>query len=45
MSPKYQFFTLEALSQEAGFRSKSSFNLIFKKHTSMTPSQYKKRKT
>jgi len=40
---KFDHYTLEAISYEAGFKSKSSFNLIFKKHTGMTPSQYKKR--
>lgn len=28
---------------DAGFNSKSSFNNIFKKHTGLTPSQFKKR--
>lgn len=35
-------YTLLSIALEAGFNSKSSFNSIFKKHTNMTPSQYKK---
>ncbi len=33
-------YTIEALSQNAGFKSKSSFNAAFKKYTGKTPSQY-----
>lgn len=32
--------TLLALAFEAGFKSKSSFNRVFKQHTGMTPTQY-----
>lgn len=42
-SSKLKHYTLEAISSEAGFSSKSSFNTIFKKITGCTPSQYKKR--
>ncbi len=34
-------FTILALAFDAGFNSKTSFNTIFKKHTGMTPSQYR----
>ena len=34
-------FTLLAIGLEAGFNSKSSFNSVFKKHTGMTPSEFK----
>ena len=40
--PKYQHYTVLAVAFEAGFNSKSSFNLVFKKYTKMTPSQYRK---
>lgn len=34
-------FTLLTLALEAGFASKSTFNLVFKKHTGQTPSGYR----
>lgn len=37
-----QNLTLLAIAFDAGFPSKSTFNTIFKKHTGLTPSQYKK---
>ena len=33
--------TMLTLALEAGFASKSTFNLVFKKHTSQTPSDYR----
>ena len=33
--------TILALALDAGFASKSTFNLVFKKHTSQTPSEYR----
>lgn len=42
-NPNFNYYTLEAISLEAGFKSKSSFNSIFKKYIGITPSQYKKR--
>lgn len=42
-NPDEDHLTLLALGLEAGFNSKSSFNSVFKKHTGLTPSQYKSR--
>jgi AraC-like DNA-binding protein len=39
-----QNLTIEALAQNAGFKSKSSFNLAFKKVTGKTPSDFIKEK-
>ena len=33
-------YTMEAIANEAGFASKSSFNLAFKKFNQCTPSEY-----
>lgn len=33
--------TILALAQDAGFASKSTFNLVFKKHTGQTPSDFR----
>ena len=41
-SEKYQAWTLVAIAYECGFNSKTAFNNFFKKHTEMTPSEYKK---
>lgn len=38
----YQNFTLLAIAYDVGFNSKSAFNTSFKKHTQMTPSQFRK---
>jgi len=42
-SQAFGHYTLEAIAQEAGFKSKSSFHAIFKQYTSLTPAQYRKR--
>jgi AraC-like DNA-binding protein len=40
--PEYGHLTLFGIAQECGFNSKSSFNSIFKQHTGITPSEFRK---
>ncbi|MBN2745473.1 MAG: tetratricopeptide repeat protein, partial [Bacteroidales bacterium] len=40
LHPDYSNFTIEAIANECGFKSKSSFNQAFKKYTGLTPSYY-----
>jgi len=40
----YKKLTLLAIAFESGFNSKTSFNVVFKKITGLTPSQYRKQK-
>lgn len=40
LDKNYENYTLDAISQECGFRSKSSFYNAFKKFTGLTPSFY-----
>jgi len=40
--PRYENYTILALALDSGFNSKTTFNTIFKKHTGLTPSQYRK---
>ncbi len=38
--PDHEKFTIEAIANKSGFKSKSSFNLAFKKYTKMTPREF-----
>jgi len=40
-TPQFEKMTLEAIGYECGFGSRSSFNKAFKKHTGLTPSQFR----
>jgi AraC-like DNA-binding protein len=39
--PRYAHLTILALAEESGFNSKSTFNACFRRHTGLTPSQYR----
>jgi len=41
-NPDHAHYTILGIAQESGFKSKSTFNSVFKKMTGMTPSTYKK---
>jgi AraC-like DNA-binding protein len=43
INPDKKNLTLLALAFEAGFNSKAAFNIIFKKYTGMTPTEFRKR--
>lgn len=42
VNDEYSNYTITAIGLESGFKTKTSFYAIFKKHTGKTPNQYKK---
>jgi AraC-like DNA-binding protein len=42
LDPQKQNYNLLGMAVEAGFKSKSTFNLIFKRFTGLTPTEYRK---
>jgi AraC-like DNA-binding protein len=45
VDPQKQNYNMLGIALEAGFKSKSTFNLIFKRFTGLTPTEYKKNTT
>lgn len=41
--PKFSHYSLVSIGLEVGFNSKSAFNTAFKKHTGLTPSEYREK--
>ncbi|MCA1632767.1 MAG: helix-turn-helix domain-containing protein [Acidobacteria bacterium] len=41
LDPALSHYSVLAIAEEVGFNSKSSFNAVFKKHTNMTPSEFR----
>jgi len=42
LDPTKMHYSVLAIAEEVGFNSKSSFNMVFKKHVNMTPSEFRK---
>ncbi|MBC8180834.1 AraC family transcriptional regulator [candidate division KSB1 bacterium] len=42
LDPEKQHLKILSIAYDAGFNSKTSFNTLFKKHTDLTPSEYRK---
>ena len=43
VDPAWRHYSIVAIAEDVGFRSKSSFNEVFKKLTGMTPSEFRTR--
>ena len=43
IDPNFSHLTIQGISQESGFKSKSTFYDLFKKNTGITPKQFQKR--
>jgi AraC-like DNA-binding protein len=43
LEPTYFNYTIDAIAQDAGFNSRANFYEAFKKHTGLTPTQYRKK--
>jgi AraC-like DNA-binding protein len=41
LDPASKHLSILGIAEEVGFNSKSSFNAVFKKHTNMTPSEFR----
>src|SRR5262245_395032 len=45
VDPAWRHYSIMAIAEDVGFRSKSSFNDVFKRHAQMTPSAFRARHT
>jgi AraC-like DNA-binding protein len=43
LDPESRKYTMEQIAKDCGFGSKSNFNICFKKHTKLTPTEYRKK--
>jgi AraC-like DNA-binding protein len=43
LDPAKKHYSILAIAEESGFNSKSSFNSVFKKHTNITPSEFREK--
>jgi AraC-like DNA-binding protein len=42
VDPAKKHYSILGIAEEVGFNSKSAFNVAFKKHANMTPSEFRK---